>query len=175
MAFRRLFSTLNYNTASNPKVFMEVTKNGTPAGKLVFQLYANHAPNLSENFSDLCTANDRSFKGTTFEKSLPGFGVVGGNLHEEENWGAGLMRLADESLEMRHHKRGLLSMVNGGSHANGSQFMITFDETPSLDGYQNIVGELVEGDHVLASIEQDSHRSGKLGNVWSVSTSGSQY
>ena len=42
---------------------------------------------------------------------------------------------------------------------NGSQFMITFDETPSLDGYQNNVGELVEGDQVLASMEQDSLRS----------------
>ena len=175
MAFRRLFSTLNYNTATNPKVFMEVTKNGTPAGKMVFQLYANHAPNLSENFSDLCTTPDRSYAGTTFEKALPGFAVCGGNLHEEENWGAGLMRLPDESLHMRHHKRGLLTMVNEGSHGNGSQFMITFDETPGLDGYQNVVGELVEGEHVLSAIESDSHRSGKLGNVWAVSSSGSQY
>ena len=80
MAFRRLFSTLSYNTSSNPKVFMEVTKNGVPAGKMVFQLYANQAPNLAENFVDLANGQDRSFVGTKFNKGLAGFGIQGGDL-----------------------------------------------------------------------------------------------
>ena len=175
MAFRRLFSTLTYNTSANPKVFMEVSKNGVPAGKMVFQLYANHAPNLSENFSDLCTSGDRSFVGTKFSKGHAGLGIQGGDLHEEENWGAGLMRLPDENLEMRHHKRGLLTMMNVGPHSNGSQFMVTFNEAPHLDGYHNVVGELIEGEYVLSSMEQDCHRDGKVHNEWSVTASGSQY
>ena len=47
---------------------------------------------------------------------MPGLGIMGGDLHEEENLGAGISRLADENLEMRHHKRGLLTMVNDGPH-----------------------------------------------------------
>ena len=175
MAFRRLFSTINYNTASNPKVFLEVSKNGVPAGKMIFSLYANHSPNLAENFSDLCTSTDRSLVGTKFSHGQAGLGVQGGDLGEAENWGAGFMRLADENLEMRHHKRGLLTMMNCGPHSNGSQFMVTFNEAQVLDGYHNIVGELIEGEYVLSSMQEDCQRDGKVKNEWTVSASGSQY
>lgn len=175
MAFRRLFSSLSYNTSSNPKVFLEVTKNGVPAGKMVFQLYANHSPNLAENFADLCNGGDRSFVGTKFSKGHAGLGIQGGDLREAENWGAGLMRLPDENLEMRHHKRGLLTMLNNGPHSNGSQFLVTFGEATHLDGYHNIVGELIDGEYVLSSIEQDCQRNGKVHNDWAVSSSGTQY
>ena len=85
------------------------------------------------------------------------------------------MRLADENLDMRHHKRGLLTMMNSGPHSNGSQFMVTFGEAANLDGYHNVIGELVEGDYVLNSMEQDCHRCGKVHNDWTVSASGTQH
>ena len=132
---------------------MDVTKNGQAAGRLVFELYESHCPNLAENFASLCSTEGRSIVGTTFSKGTPGLGIMGGDLHEEENWGASKMRLADENLEIRHHKRGLLTMVNDGSHSNGSQFMVTFDETNFLNGYNNVIGELVEGDSLLADME----------------------
>ena len=81
---------------------------------------------------------------------MPGLGIMGGNLSDVENTGAGLTRLPDENLEMRHHKRGLLTMVNDGTHSNGSEFLVTFKEANYLDGYNNIVGELVEGDSLLS-------------------------
>ena len=85
------------------------------------------------------------------------------------------MRLADENLEMRHHKRGLLTMMNCGPHSNGSQFMVTFNEAQVLDGYHNIVGELIEGEYVLSSMQEDCQKDGKVKNEWTVSASGSQY
>lgn len=84
-------------------------------------------------------------------------------------------RLADENLELRHHKRGMLSLVNNGPHSNGSNFLVTFGEAHYLDGYQSVVGEMVQGDDVLAKIEADSSRTGALGSEWTISSAGEQH
>ena len=171
----RLFSTYNYSAATNPKVFLSVTKDGQSAGNLVFELYENHSPAMAFNFAAFCTGTadkHRSYVGTTFNKGTKGFAVQGGDLHEEENLGAGNARLPDENLEMRHFKRGLLTMVNEGPHSNGSQFAITFGEATFLDGYQNVVGELVEGDSLLKQIEDSCCREGKVHAKWTISAAG---
>ena len=87
--------------------------------------------------------------------------------------GAGGARVADENLSLRHHKRGLLTMVSDGAHANGSEFMVTFGEANSLNGYRNVIGELVEGDDVLSALEGDCHRAtGGVAGDWKVSGAG---
>ena len=63
-------------------------------------------------------------------------------------------------------------MVNDGAHANGSQFAVLFDEAHYLDGYNNVVGELVQGEEVLASIEGTCNRQGKVAAEWKVSGTG---
>ena len=65
---------------------------------------------------------------------MPGLGFKAGALGDE-NLGAGSELLPDENLEVRHHKKGMLTMVNDGSHSNGSEFMVTFGEASYLDGY----------------------------------------
>ena len=145
---KRLFSAgYNYQAPTNQKVFLEVQKDGTNAGRLTFELYDNFSPALAANFAAFCngTANNhRSFVGTSLNAGSSGYGVHGGAISSDaENLGAGEARLADENLDLRHHKRGILTMVNDGAHANGSQFAILFEEAHYLDGYNNVVGELV--------------------------------
>ena len=51
--------------------------------------------------------------------------------------------------------------------------MITYDEANFLNGYHNVVGELIEGDDVLAQMESASCRaSGKVHGHWAVSAVG---
>ena len=175
---RRLFATYNYSAATNPKVFLQVSKNGQSQGKMVFELYENHAPALTFNFQAFCNGTadkQRTYVGTTLSKGMAGLGIMGGDLHEEENLGAGCARLPDENLEIRHFKRGMLSMLNDGSHKNGSQFCVTFGEASYLDGYQNVIGELVEGDSLLRDIEATVDRDGKVSQEWVISDAGTQH
>jgi len=67
----------------------------------------------------------------------------------------------DENLKLQHFKRGVLSMANAGPDSNGSQFFVTFQATPWLNGYHCVFGELIEGEEVLAKIEQCGTRQGK--------------
>lgn len=67
----------------------------------------------------------------------------------------------DENLQLEHFKRGVLSMANSGPDSNGSQFFITFQETPWLNGYHCVFGEMIEGDEVLDKIEECGSEQGK--------------
>ena len=174
----RMFS-YNYRAAGNPQVWMDVSKDGQSQGRMVFELYATHTPEIAENFAAFCNgsaANQRSFAGSSFAKGQAGLGIQGGFIEGDcDNYGASNMRVADENLEMRHHKRGLVTMVNEGPNSNGSQFMITFGEANYLNGYNNVVGEIVSGDNVLAQMEKDVCREGKVHAKWAVSAVGEQH
>merc|ERR1712023_25086 len=98
----------NYTAASNPKVWMTLTKDGKDAGKLVFELYANHSPALSLNFAAFCNGSadgNKCFAGTSISKGIEGYGFHAGSFGED-NVGAGSEPLPDENLEIRHIKRG---------------------------------------------------------------------
>lgn len=76
---------------------------------------------------------------------------------------------------MRHHKRGMLTLVNDGENANGHEFMITLDKADYLDGYHVVVGELVEGEDVLKQAEQSISRHGAVTDEIRIENSGTKW
>ena len=54
----------------------------------------------------------------------------------------------------------MLTLRNNGDNTNKSRFMITLDRTENLNGYNNVIGELVQGDSVLKEIESALTRHG---------------
>ena len=142
---------------------MTIARGEQRLGDLVFELYEDRQPRTVEGFRALCQGVDggRSYVGTGFHHGLSDFGITGGKM-SEENLGADGARDVDGDLTLRHTKRGQLTAVSSGQNATGSEFTITFAETPTLNGYNTVIGELVDGESVLAELEAGVNRLGDV-------------
>ena len=158
--------------SANPRVYLTVSRGGSQIGDMVFELYHDRSPAVSESFMALC-ANDagHTLKGTSFHSGTEGLGISGGRIGQE-NVSAFGMRISHEDHETRHDRRGLLTTKQSGPNAIGSEFMITFDEAHFLNGYENVFGELVEGHHVLEQLEKGSDRLGNVQEDFTISAAG---
>lgn len=68
---------------------------------------------------------------------------VGGKFNDEK-----------AGLKLKHDARGLLSMANSGKNSNTSQFFITLDKAPKLDGKHVPFGRVTSDSmHVLTKLE----------------------
>ncbi len=62
-------------------------------------------------------------------------------------------QFADEIIHgVTFNQEGLLAMANGGPGTNGSQFFITYDATPHLNGLHTIFGKVIEGMDVIIAL-----------------------
>ena len=162
---KRCFSAslYNYTCKTNPRVFFTLSRDGNKLGDLVFEVYANHAPKTSENFLNFvngCSVG--SYKGTSFTGGYPGILLQGGRVTDCNQSSDG-GRQVDENLNLRHTKRGTISFSNDGENSNGSEIVITLGDAANvLDGYNSVVGELVEGQDVLTKAEASLNRHGSL-------------
>lgn len=153
--------------ADNPKVAMDVSIGGEPAGTIEAVLYADAVPKTAENFRVLC-AGDKGegmrFAGSPFHRIIPGFMIQGGDFTNGNGTGGKSIygnKFDDESFDLKHEKPGLLSMANAGPNTNGSQFFITVAPTPWLDGRHVVFGEVVSGMDVVEAMEAQGSRSGQ--------------
>eukprot|EP00605_Chrysophyceae_sp_TOSAG23-4_P002930 GSChrysophyteH1.ASY1.ANO1.3225.1 assembled CDS len=141
------------------------------ACRLVFLLDSDNSPLASENFFTLCTGS----KGLSKNSSLPlsylntkihrynsSLGIIqGGDIQfgngsgGESIWGK---KFKDDvkGLKLKHDKRGVLSMGNGGKNSNTSQFFVCLKPggAPVCDKKHVVFGQLVHGFDTLDLMQE---------------------
>jgi len=120
----------------------------TEKGDFVIELFDDEAPLTVENFVNLSRIG--FYDGSTFHRVIAGFMAQGGT--GADGGGPGY-RIKDEFSPNRlHDGPGVLSMANAGPNTGSSQFFITYEATPHLDGKHSVFGKVIEGMDVVNSI-----------------------
>ncbi|MGC9348668.1 MAG: peptidylprolyl isomerase [Anaerolineae bacterium] len=122
----------------------------TEKGDIVVELFAERAPKTVNNFIFL--SREGFYDDTTFHRVIPGFMAQAGDPTGTGRGGPGYQFADEFHPELRHDGPGVLSMANAGSNTNGSQFFITFDATPWLDGKHAVFGKVIKGMDVLMNV-----------------------
>lgn len=147
------------------KCYLDISIGGELEGRIVVELYNDVVPKTAENFRALCTGEfgispksslPLHYKGVRFHRIVKGALIQGGDISGGgESGGESIYgpHFDDENFELRHERKGMLSMVNSGPNTNGSQFFITTTQTYHLDGKCVVFGRVIKGLGVVRSIE----------------------
>jgi cyclophilin family peptidyl-prolyl cis-trans isomerase len=127
----------------------------TSKGDIICQLNPKEAPLSVTNFIQL--AQGGFYNGLAFHRVVPNFVVQGGDPEGTGRGGPGYTVPSEIKLP---HVQGALAWARLPDHVNpkkrssGSQFYITLEKIPYLDGEYTVFGQTVGGFEVVQKIEQ---------------------
>jgi peptidyl-prolyl cis-trans isomerase A (cyclophilin A) len=137
----------------------------TNHGDIRLELFEARAPETVGNFVGLATGektwthpktdakmDEPLYDDTIFHRIIDGFMIQGGDPAGNGTGGPGYTFDDEFHDELRHDAAGKLSMANRGPNTNGSQFFITLDPTPHLDGRHAVFGQVIDGMDVVKEI-----------------------
>ena len=165
------------------KVFFDITVDDEPLGRITFGMFGNTVPKTVKNFSTLAdgtagvgnAGKELHFKGSAFHRVIPGFMAQGGDFTAGNGTGGESIygnKFADENFTLKHDAPYLLSMANAGPNTNGSQFFITFKETPWLNGKHTVFGQVIDGSEFVDALEKIGSGSGKTSKTAKIADCG---
>lgn len=133
-----------------PRVSLKTTK-----GDIVVELFENEAPDTVGNF--IALVEDGFYDGRLFHRVLPNFMAQTGCPKGDGTGDPGYSIYCECYKEPhRNHFAGSLSMAHAGRDTGGSQFYLTFQPTPHLNGKHTVFGRVIEGEEVLGKLQRIS-------------------
>ncbi|WP_436347927.1 peptidylprolyl isomerase [Natronorubrum sp. FCH18a] len=138
----------------------------TSTGDVEVELYADRVPRTVDNFVGLATgerpwadpetgeevAGEPLYDGVRFHRVIEGFMIQTGDPLGTGRGGPGYQFDDEFHDDLRHDDEGVLSMANSGPDTNGSQFFVTLDAQPHLDGRHSVFGRVTDGMDVVEEI-----------------------
>ncbi len=127
----------------------------TSQGDITCELYPKEAPLSVTNFIQL--ARGGFYNGLSFHRVVPGFVIQGGDPQGTGMGGPGYTVRAEIALS---HEQGALAFARLGNAVNperrssGSQFYITLQRVPHLDGEYTVFGQTIAGMDVVSKIQK---------------------
>ena len=122
----------------------------TDKGEITIDFAAAGAPVTVNNFVFLSCVG--YFDGLTFHRYEPGFVIQGGDPRGDGTGGPGYIFDNETSPDLIHDAAGVIAMANSGPDTNGSQFYITLNPAPGLDGRYSVFGRVSAGMDVVRAI-----------------------
>ena len=150
--------TENPNWNTTPGLYAVIT---TAKGDMVCELEFQKAPITVASFVGLAEGKIKNtfkkpgepyFNNLTFHRVEPGFVIQGGDPKGNGSGGPGYQFNDEIVSDLKHDRVGTLAMANAGPNTNGSQFYITLQPTPQLDGHYSVFGYVVKGLDVLKQV-----------------------
>jgi peptidyl-prolyl cis-trans isomerase A (cyclophilin A) len=137
----------------------------TTMGRLTCKMFSQQSPIATANFIGLVEGTKpwtdpvtqekvtgKSFyAGTTFHRVIPGFMIQGGDRVGDGSGDAGYFFDNESTPGLTFDVAGRLAMANAGPNTNGTQFFITEQPVPQLDGGYSIFGQCDDHSVVLVS------------------------
>ncbi|CAK7901260.1 hypothetical protein CAAN1_23S01992 [[Candida] anglica] len=126
----------------------------TTVGDIKIKLFTNQTPKTAENF--VLLSKRHYYDNVIFHRVIKKFMIqtgdpLGDGTGGESCWGG---HFKDEfSPSLSHSKPFMVSMANAGPGTNGSQFFITTEASPWLDGKHTVFGEVIDGQDTVKAIE----------------------
>jgi peptidyl-prolyl cis-trans isomerase A (cyclophilin A) len=137
----------------------------TTMGDVTVDLYPDLVPLTVGNFVGLATGelawrdpetgevrDDPLYADVPFHRVIDDFMIQGGDPTGTGRGGPGYTFDDEFHPDLTHDSAGVLSMANRGPDTNGSQFFVTLDAQPHLDGRHAVFGNVVDGMDVVEAI-----------------------
>ena len=160
-------------TVNNETIELEdgiYAKLTTNRGEILMDFHEDLAPMTAANFIALAEGNHPRVKeeykgkpyydGIIFHRVIPKFMIQCGDPSGTGSGSPGYKFPQEISPELRHDKAGVVSMANAGPGTNGSQFFITHNPTPHLDGGYNIFAQVISGQEIVVAIGDEERSAG---------------
>ncbi len=140
------------NEDKKPKDIIVVLE--TNQGNIELKMFPDVAPLAVENF--VTHVKNGYYDGIIFHRVIKDFMIQGGDPTGTGRGGESIWKkefVNEHKANVVFDRPFLLAMANHGPNTNGSQFFITTEATPFLNGGYTIFGEVVAGQEVVEKIE----------------------
>ncbi|XP_003384871.1 PREDICTED: peptidyl-prolyl cis-trans isomerase 6-like [Amphimedon queenslandica] len=139
-------------------VYLDIDIGGREVGKIVIGLFGATTPKTVQNFISLAKHEyDFGYRDSIFHRLIPNFMMQGGDFTKGDGTGGYSIYgpyFKDENFIHKHYGSGWVCMANAGEDTNGSQFYITFVQTPWIDGTHTCFGKVLFGMNVVRECEK---------------------